>query len=163
MTIDPNWLAAPIALPLLGAALGLVIARWNDTRFFQKQGWIALAVVSLNLVIALLLANVTIGGEQRLALQMGAWDAPFGITLFADGLTTIMLTLTAILAATTVLYAMGTLDQRGRMNFFPLLLFFKNNLSYLPIHQYPFGIYRTDCPFFCLSNDVLNLLYEINS
>ena len=123
MNIDPNWLAAPIVLPLLGAALGLVIVRWNDSRFFEKQGWIALAVVSLNLVIALLLANVTIGGEQRLALQMGAWDAPFGITLFADGLTTIMLTLTAILAATTVLYAMGTLDQRGRMNFFPLLLF----------------------------------------
>ncbi len=123
MTIDPNWLAAPIVIPLLGAAIGLIISRWGHHHSYQQQGWIALAVVAINLVVALLLTYVTIGGDQRLVLQMGAWAAPFGITLFADGLTTIMLSLTAILAAATVPYAMGTLDQRGRMNFFPLLLF----------------------------------------
>ena len=56
-------------------------------------------------------------------MQMGNWPAPFGIVLVADGLTAIMLTLSAILTATTVFYAMGTLDQRSRMNYFPLLMF----------------------------------------
>jgi len=123
MTINPNWLAVPVALPLLGAALGLVVSRWGYRRSVQKQSWIALSVVILNLLMALRLAYVTIGGDQRIVLQLGLWEAPFGITIFADGLTTIMLSLTAILAVAIVPYAMGTLDQRARMNFFPLLLF----------------------------------------
>ncbi len=29
MTISPNWLAAPIVIPLLAAALGLPFVRWG--------------------------------------------------------------------------------------------------------------------------------------
>jgi multicomponent Na+:H+ antiporter subunit D len=61
--------------------------------------------------------------DNRLVMEMGNWPAPFGIVLVADGLAAIMLTLSGILTATTVFYAMGTLDVRARMNYFPLLMF----------------------------------------
>ncbi|OUC08221.1 hypothetical protein RY27_10275, partial [Litorilinea aerophila] len=122
MTLNPNWLAAPIVLPLLAAALGLPFTRWGYRNAGRWQRRIAAVAVTANLAIALVLLVYTLQGH-RLVLQMGLWPAPFGITVFADGLSAIMLTLTGILAFATVFYAMGTLDQRARMNYFPLLLF----------------------------------------
>lgn len=122
MTLHPNWLAVPIVLPMLAAALSLAFVRWGYRTAIMWQRRTALLTVSVNLIVALMLLIYTLG-DNRLALQMGGWPAPFGITVFADGLTTILLTLTGILAAATVPYATGTLDQRARMNFYPLLLF----------------------------------------
>ncbi|HRW09549.1 MAG: hypothetical protein KDE53_29450 [Caldilineaceae bacterium] len=123
MSLNPNWLVAPIVLPLIAAALGLVFSRWGYRQGAQIQRLIALLAVTGNLLVALLLLSVTIGQNERVVYQMGLWPAPYGITIVADGLSAIMLTLTAILAAAIVPYAMGTLDQRERMNFYPLLLF----------------------------------------
>lgn len=123
MSLNPNWLAVPVALPMMAAALGLAFSRWGYRQAAQIQRIIALLAVAGNLAVAILLLTVTIGENQRIVLQMGLWAAPYGITVVADGLSTIMLTLTAILAAAIVPYAMGTLDQRERMNFYPLLLF----------------------------------------
>ncbi|MEZ4866665.1 MAG: proton-conducting transporter membrane subunit [Caldilineaceae bacterium] len=123
MNLNPNWLAVPIALPLLAAALGLAFSRWGLRSTARVQRAVTMAAVLLNLGVALLLLYETVIVGQRIVLQMGLWAAPFGITVVADGLSAIMLTLTAILAAATVPYAMGTLDQRERMNFYPLLLF----------------------------------------
>ncbi|MCB0063844.1 MAG: hypothetical protein KDE19_17095, partial [Caldilineaceae bacterium] len=123
MTLNPNWLAVPIALPMVMAGLGLAFSRWGYRRSARVQRLLTLVAVTANLAVALLLLYATIGGDQRIVYQMGLWPAPFGITVVADGLSAIMLTLTAILAAATVPYAMGTLDQRERMNFYPLLLF----------------------------------------
>ena len=122
MTINPNWLAAPIVIPLMTAALGLSFVRWGrrSAAVWQRR---LTAVGSLaNLAVALLLLNTTLRGH-RLVIQMGGWPAPFGITVMADGLTAIMLTVSGILTVATVFYAMGTLDQRARMNFFPLVMF----------------------------------------
>ena len=69
-----------------------------------------------------MLLRTTLAGH-RLVLQMGSWPAPFGITVMADGLASIMLAASAILTTAIVFYAMGTLDQRMRMNFFPLVMF----------------------------------------
>lgn len=123
MSFDPNWLAAPIAIPMVAAALGLTFARWGYRQAIQVQRALTLVAVILNLLIALWLLYYTIGHNERLVLQMGLWPAPFGITILADGLSAIMLTLTAILAIAITCYAIGTLDERDRMNFYPLLLF----------------------------------------
>jgi len=122
MNLSPNWLAAPIVIPLLAGALSLAFTRWGFRKTVKWQQNIALGVVAINLFVAVVLLIATLNGD-RLVLQMGQWDAPFGITIIADGLSTIMLTLTAILSAAIVPYAIGTLDQRARMNFYPLLLF----------------------------------------
>ncbi len=122
MTLSPNWLAAPTMIPLLMAALSLTFSRWGYRRSVKWQRNLAVLATIANLAVAILLLVHTLSGN-RLVYQMGLWPAPFGITVVADGLSAILLTLTAILAVAAVPYAAGTLDQRARMNFYPLLLF----------------------------------------
>ncbi|MBX3009944.1 MAG: hypothetical protein KF832_00505 [Caldilineaceae bacterium] len=123
MNFNSNWLAVPIVLPMCAAAIGLVFSQAGYRYTMRVQKSLALGTVVLNLLMTVWLLYATVGQDQRLVLQMGLWPAPFGITLIADGLTTIMLTLTGILALAITPYAMGTLDERDRMNFYPLLLF----------------------------------------
>lgn len=123
MNFSANLLAAPIVLPLLGAALGLLVAPGIRPQKIPIQRALALGAISLNLAVALWLLYTTVGHDQRVVLQMGGWQAPFGITLAADGFSAIMLTLTALLMLATFFYAIGTLDQREGLNFHPLLLF----------------------------------------
>lgn len=122
MQLDPTILAAPIAIPLLCAALGLPFVRWGWDRAARWQRGLAAVGVLANLVVAVTLLVYTLN-DNRLVMEMGNWPAPFGIVLVADGLTAIMLTLSGTLTAATVFYAMGTLDQRARMNYYPLMLF----------------------------------------
>ncbi|MCW5876171.1 MAG: Na+/H+ antiporter subunit D [Anaerolineales bacterium] len=123
MDVNANWLAAPIAFPLIGAALSLLASTRVTRRQTRTQRIIAALFSLINLGVAIFLLSVTAIGEQRMTLQVGLWPAPFGITLFADGLSAIMLTLTALLMVCLVFYAMGTLDEREGLNFYPLLLF----------------------------------------
>lgn len=123
MTLNPNWLAVPIVLPMIAAALGLVFSRWGYRQTAKIQRGITFVAIVGNLAVAILLLNATIGGNQRIVYQMGLWVAPYGITVIADGLSAIMLTLTAILTTAIVPYAVGTVDQRDRMNLYPLILF----------------------------------------
>lgn len=122
MTLSPNWLAAPVLIPMLAAAISLAFSRWGYRTAVRWQRRIALIAVVANLAVCGLLLVYTLSGH-RLVLALGAWPAPFGIVQVADGLSTILLTLTAVIMMATVPYAMGTLDQRARMNFYPLLLF----------------------------------------
>ena len=123
MNLNPNWLAAPIVIPLFMAALGLALAPLGQRQTARTQQFLALVTTIVNLGIAIWLLYHTIVIGERLVLQMGGWAAPFGIAVVADGLSAILLTLTAILALATVLYAMGTLDERRNMHFYPLILF----------------------------------------
>ncbi|MBX3006175.1 MAG: Na+/H+ antiporter subunit D [Anaerolineales bacterium] len=122
MDFYANWLAAPILVPLVFAASALLVARRVTLRQIRVQRSLALVASLLNLAVALLLLYHTLQG-QRMVLYAGAWQAPFGITLVADAFSAIMLALTALLGVAVVLYAMGTLDQRQGLNFYPLLLF----------------------------------------
>jgi multicomponent Na+:H+ antiporter subunit D len=121
--VSANWLAAPVVIPLLCAAIGLLFATRVHRTQLQIQRILVVVGVAANLVIALGLLAVTVGYGQRIVLYLGLWEAPFGITLVADGLSAIMLTLTGLLMAATVSFALGTLDEREGMNFHPLLLF----------------------------------------
>jgi multicomponent Na+:H+ antiporter subunit D len=123
MELNPNWLAAPIVIPLICAALGLLVVTRPRPEQLLIQRVLAVTATSLNLVVAVLLLAATAISEQRLVLYVGMWQAPFGITLVGDGLGAIMLVTTALLMLSTVWYAMATLDEREAMNFYPLLLF----------------------------------------
>src|SRR5690606_37700333 len=100
-------------VPLLTAALGLPYIRRGLDQAAVLQSRLTLVGMVVNLAVAILLLVYTLG-DNRLVLQMGLWRAPFGITVIADGLSAIMLTLTAILAFATVLFAHGTLDGRAK-------------------------------------------------
>lgn len=122
MILNHNWAVAPIVIPSLAAALGLFVSYWGRQNVVIWQYRITFLGTLANLTAAIILLIATLGG-QRLVLQMGGWAAPFGITVFADALSAIMITITAILALATTLYAGGTLDDRKRLNFYPLTMF----------------------------------------
>ncbi len=121
MHVDPNWLAAFIAAPGVAASLGLLFTGWGLRRSVAWQYRLALIGALINFAVSVPVLLVTQAGN-RLVLQMGLYQAPFGITVIADALSGLMLFFTALVAVTTLIYARGTLDDRDRLNFYPLLL-----------------------------------------
>lgn len=105
----------PLLIPLLGACASLIFRG----RAFQR---------GIAVGVALLLAAADLGvlaavlSRDAVAVQVGNWPAPFGITLVADRLSGIMLAVTGIVAVAGTLYALGTLDKRReRFGTYPML------------------------------------------
>jgi multicomponent Na+:H+ antiporter subunit D len=109
-------LIAPLLLPLLGASLTLVLWRWP-----RLQAGVGIGAAALLLpTAAALLRDVQQAGT--IAGQVGGWQAPVGITLAADGLSALMLLLTAVIGTAVAVYGAGEAPlRRGRHMFFPLL------------------------------------------
>ncbi len=109
-------LVAPLLIPLLGA--GLTLALWRSPRLQAVAG--VGAAVLLSPAALLLLGEVRRTGT--LALQIGGWQAPVGITLAADGLSAVMVLLAAVIATVVAVYGAAEAPlRRGRRMFFPLL------------------------------------------
>ena len=124
MALSANLLAVPVAAPLLTAALILLLARWGGRRLIRQQIALTTLALCLNLGVAFLLFRATAGQGQRFVLQMGAWTAPFGITVYCDGLSATLLLLTALVSIAVYPFAVATIDyHRERMGFHPLYLF----------------------------------------
>jgi multicomponent Na+:H+ antiporter subunit D len=122
MSLSPSLLAFPVAIPLAFAALAVVFQLMRAPQYVQVQKVLALVAVISNFVIALVIMTYTLAGN-RLVFQMGLWPAPFGITVFADGLTGIMLASGGLLALLALPYAMGSLDsRRERLGYYPMAL-----------------------------------------
>lgn len=123
MNLSANLLAAPVAIPLLTAALILLFTRWGGRRRIRPQIAFTALALCLNLAVALLLFQATAARGERFVLQMGAWPAPFGITVYGDGLSATLLLLTALVATAVYPFAVATIDyHRERMGFHPLYL-----------------------------------------
>jgi multicomponent Na+:H+ antiporter subunit D len=76
------------------------------------------AAVLLGVAVALL-AGVWQGGVQ--AVQVGAWAAPFGITLVADLLGAVMVLITAVVGLAAIVYSLASVDaERERFHYHPL-------------------------------------------
>lgn len=59
-----------------------------------------------------------------ISFQVGGWAAPFGISIVADLLSTVMIVITSIIAFATALYSLGTMDaDREKYLYYPLLQF----------------------------------------
>ncbi len=106
----------PLILPLLMATLSLLPRRWRfDRELMALLGNLAHLVFSL-----LLFFQIRAHGVQT--LQIGAWPAPFGITLVADLLSASMLIITGLVGFLITLYSLGSLDSlRQSFGYFPLL------------------------------------------
>ncbi|ETX16381.1 cation:proton antiporter [Roseivivax halodurans JCM 10272] len=105
-----HWTVVPVVLPAMLAAFLLLATRHHLSmqRILSVAGSVALWAVALGLFLR------ASSGEIDL-YQLGDWQAPFGIVLVADRLSTLMLLLTATLAFFVLLHAIGTgWDGRGR-------------------------------------------------
>ena len=118
----PHLVAVPILVPMLTAALMLLL---GEQRRRLKS---ALSVVSglIGLLAALALlrwvnADGTGGGPGSIGVYLpGNWQAPFGIVLVADRLSTLMVALTGVVAFAASIYSTSRWDRAG-VHFHPLL------------------------------------------
>jgi multicomponent Na+:H+ antiporter subunit D len=109
-------LVLPIVIPL-GTAIFTLLA-WRSRRAQRIAG----VAGSFALLAAgvLLLRHVALNGI--LAVQLGNWPAPFGITLVADLFSAIMVVLGGLMAAAVAVYSLVAIDAaRERFGYYPLL------------------------------------------
>jgi multicomponent Na+:H+ antiporter subunit D len=114
-----NWLLVlPLLIPLAGATVSIPLWRWPALqKVLSIAGSLALLAVAV-----VLLESVRRNGIQ--ATQLGAWPAPFGITLVADLFTAIMVLIASIMALAVSVYSLAGIDAtRTRFGYFPLLSF----------------------------------------
>ncbi|MDX2141190.1 MAG: proton-conducting transporter membrane subunit [Chloroflexota bacterium] len=95
-----------VFLPLIAAALGLLLAR-NRTlqHFVGLVGVVGAWLCS----IVVLLANLESGMPQ--IYRLGGWPTPFGIVLVADLLSSLFAVMSTTVVAAGVLYALGCKDK----------------------------------------------------
>ncbi len=112
-------LVLPLAIPMATGVLTLLLRRYPQVQY----GMSVAGAAGLLAAAGVLFARVQTGGVQ--AAQMGGWAAPFGITLVADGLSSILLLAAALAALAVIVYAVGGgMDpERERFGFYPLVHF----------------------------------------
>ena len=94
-------LALPVAAPLLGAALSILVRRLSAQRAIS---FIALGV-SLASSIAVLVKVVR--DDQVVASRLGGWPAQVAVTLVADRLAAMMLVVSISVVAVVLVYSIG--------------------------------------------------------
>lgn len=111
-----SWMVWAIVLPLLGAVCAFLFPR--------RAAVIGLSGAFLTAGAALaVLLQIIMGGPRSYTL--GGWGAPLGIDLVADGLSALMLAMTAIVGAAVSVYArvyLASSPDKVR-RFWPLWLF----------------------------------------
>jgi len=107
----------PVLIPLVAGSLLLLAARAGAG---LRQAIAVLATVAL-LPVALLLLD-RVGDDLHLVYALGDWAPPFGIVLVADRLAALMLLLTAVVAAASLLYA-SAVPQAPRSQYLALFQF----------------------------------------
>ncbi|MGB3387756.1 MAG: monovalent cation/H+ antiporter subunit D [Pseudaminobacter sp.] len=112
MRLADHLIILPILLPLVTGALLLL---FDERRRVLKALISAVSVLLLTIVaIALLrVADADTGTPTTGVYLLGNWPAPFGIVLVLDRLAALMLTLTAMLACASLMYALGRWHRSG--------------------------------------------------
>ncbi len=107
-----HLIAAPILLPLLTAAIMLMLGEKHR----PLKGKINLFSSLLGLFISVMLLQwtQTTGVPGSIGVYLpGNWQAPFGIVLVVDRLSALMLVLTGIIGVSALLFAMARWDGAG--------------------------------------------------
>jgi multicomponent Na+:H+ antiporter subunit D len=147
MPMNAEWammglVLVPLATAVVAfAAAGRSAAAWS----------VGAAAVQLGLVVSLTRA-VLAGGPLR--YRLGGWEAPLGIQLHADGLSALMLVMTAMVGAASTVYAVGyfsvsrrdraeSSNNRAERTFWPLWLTLWSALNALFLSGDLFNLYVT--------------------
>ena len=118
----PHLVAVPILLPMLTAALMLLL----DERHRRTKATLTVFSGLLGMLVALALlrwvnAAETGDGPGSVGVYLaGNWMAPFGIVLVADRLSSMMVALTGVIAFAASIYSTSRWDRAG-VHFHPML------------------------------------------
>lgn len=106
----------PIISPLVFAVLMLFL--WKS---LKAQRILNLLATIFSLIVSVLIF-VEVKTYGIISIHVGGWQAPFGISIVADLLSSIMVIITAIIGLTTALFSLGSMDEsRERYLYYPLL------------------------------------------
>jgi len=103
-----NLLTVPVLLPMVGAALTLMLGRRPRTQRLVS----ILVLIGVVVAAGLLAYQADTNGVQ--SLWMGAWPVGFGIALVADRLSAIMLTVAGIVTLAVLLFSAGQEEDEVR-------------------------------------------------
>ena len=103
-----NLLTVPVLLPMVGAALTLILGRRPRTQRFVS----ILVLIGVVVAAGVLAYQADTNGVQ--SLWMGAWPVGFGIALVADRLSAIMLTVAGIVTLAVLLFSAGQEEDEVR-------------------------------------------------
>ncbi|WNZ86593.1 monovalent cation/H+ antiporter subunit D [Pseudomonas sp. P108] len=107
-----HLIAAPILLPLLTAAIMLMLGERH--RPLKAKINLFSSLVGLFISVLLLQWTQTNGVPGSIGVYLpGNWQAPFGIVLVVDRLSALMLVLTGIIGVSALLFAMARWDGAG--------------------------------------------------
>ena len=98
-------LVACILTPMVTAALSFIV-----TNTAKVRGAISIGGSILLLALSTILLYQVVNGGP-VSNQMGGWQAPMGITLIADMLSAMLIVVTAIVALSVNVYAMGDISE----------------------------------------------------
>lgn len=115
MPDTPHLVVAPVVLPLLAAALTLLVG--EGRRRFKSAVNIAASGAGLLVAIEIL---QRVDAEGAISVYLAAnWEAPFGIVLVADRLSALMLVLCGAVSLISAVYAAAAWSRAG-VYFHPL-------------------------------------------
>ncbi|HSI40953.1 MAG TPA: monovalent cation/H+ antiporter subunit D [Xanthobacteraceae bacterium] len=113
-SLAEHLVIVPILLPLV---VGAAMLLFDERRRRLKMTLSLITVASLLAVAVLLLigaATIQSDGDATVMVYpLGNWPAPFGIVLVVDRLSALMLVLTAVLGASTLLYSLARWHKAG--------------------------------------------------
>ena len=131
---DIPWVAMIIVLPLVGVV----------PCFLWPRRTVPVGIVTALGIVACVAGlgwQVVETGAQRYAV--GGWGAPLGIDLYADGLSVLMLTMTAVVGLGISVYSTGYFERKPYTVFWPLWLFLWAALNALFLSADIFNLYVT--------------------
>ncbi|AJO78120.1 MULTISPECIES: monovalent cation/H+ antiporter subunit D [Pseudomonas] len=112
MSLMPHLIVAPILLPLLTAAVMLMLG--EKRRPLKARINLFSSLLGLGIAVLLLYWTQQSGVPGSVGVYLpGNWQVPFGIVLVVDRLSALMLVLTGIIGVSALLFAMARWDRAG--------------------------------------------------
>ncbi|HEF4761989.1 TPA: monovalent cation/H+ antiporter subunit D [Pseudomonas putida] len=112
MNAMTHLIAAPILLPLLTAAIMLMLGEKH--RPLKARINLFSSLLGLGISLLLLQWTQTTGVPGSIGVYLpGNWQVPFGLVLVVDRLSALMLVLTGIIGVSALLFAMARWDSAG--------------------------------------------------
>jgi len=113
-----NLVILPVIIPII-AGLLLVMMR----KYIRLQRMLSIASIgAVALVTFYLMNTIKVKGIQ--SLQLGGWEAPFGVSMVMDMFSALLIFVTSIVALCCLLYAFHSIGkERESFYFYPFFLF----------------------------------------
>ncbi|VVO24687.1 monovalent cation/H+ antiporter subunit D [Pseudomonas fluorescens] len=112
MSWMPHLIAAPILLPLLTAALMMMLGEKRRPLKARINLFSSLLGLGISILLLQWTQQTAVPGSIGVYLP-GNWQVPFGIVLVLDRLSALMLVLTGIIGVCALLFAMARWDGAG--------------------------------------------------